>query len=107
ANVLSREYGQMPANSLAFIPAPFLVGWALEPGHLIAQRNIGTGKFDFDLIDQAIDRGYRVYIWPRFVTRALIDQPGYRLEKSGLSTGRAELFELIRADSPQSPADAE
>lgn len=107
ANVLSREYGQMPDNSLAFIPAPFLVGWALEPGHVIAQRNIGTGKFDFDLIDQAIDHGYRVYIWPRFVTTALIERPGYRLEKSGLSSGRAELFELVRDDNAQSPAYAE
>lgn len=98
ATVLSHEYGQMPGRAVAFVPAPFLVGWALQPGHVLAARNIGTGKFDYVLIGQAIDRGYRVYIWPRFVTHALIAQPGFRLERAGLSSGRAELFELVRDD---------
>ena len=64
---------------------------------LAALPDSASGAFDDRLIDQAFGRGYRVFVWPSYVTDELRSRPGTRLVPSGIGEGPFELLELIRA----------
>ena len=96
AHRLSTAHAQLPDRSLAFVPSRFLVGWALEKGHVAALPSDRDGRFDTGLIDAAIARGYRVFIWPGYVTDQLTGDPRYRLEESRFGEGETRLVELYQ-----------
>ena len=94
---ISAALSALPDRAVAYAPSRYLIGWALEPGHVAALPDSASGAFDDRLIDQAFGRGYRVFVWPSYVTDDLRSRPGTRLVPSGLGEGPSELLELIRA----------
>ncbi|WP_095012400.1 ArnT family glycosyltransferase [Tsuneonella mangrovi] len=98
---LGREYGQMPMRSIAYVPGRFMIGWVARPGHVVAQRDPSNGRFDYRLIGQAFAHGYRVFVWPGYVTRALRERHDLQLVPTGFGSGPAELLEIVPAPDRQ------
>jgi 4-amino-4-deoxy-L-arabinose transferase-like glycosyltransferase len=110
---LSARFAALPDRAVVYAPSRYLIGWALEPGHVAALPDSASGAIDDRLIGQAFREGYRVFVWPAYVTDALRAQPGTRLVPSGIGEGPFELLELVRetraAEDPgplESPAAA-
>ena len=101
---LAEEYSAahlaLPDNALAFVPSRFLVGWALENGHAAALPNDSNGTFDTGLIDGALERGTRVFIWPNYVNDQLRDDERYALVETEIGLENAKLVELVRRREP-------
>lgn len=98
AQDFSAAHLALPDDTLAFVPSRFLIGWALEEGHVAALPNDSNGRFDTGLIDNALLHGYRVFIWPRYVNDQLRGDARYVLLTSDIGLEDAKLVELVRKD---------
>ena len=94
ASEFSETHQALPAQSLVFAPARYLVGWAFRPQQIAALPNSQTGKLDTGLIDHALGKGYRVFIWPRYVTEQLTQDPRYILRVSEFGREKRHLVEV-------------
>ena len=94
---LSKAHLDLPDRTLAFVPSRYLMGWSLEPGHLNALPHDRKRTLDDALVTHAFSRGYRVFLWPRYVTPAIEADERYRLETSDIGLEGAKLVELLPA----------
>ncbi len=102
---LSRAYGALPDQALAYIPARFTIGWSLRKGHYLASPNTLVSRatedapaFDFQLIEGALNQDMRVFISPDYVTEGLRTYPGTRLIESEVGPQGKSLLELVPAE---------
>lgn len=100
AEEYSAAHLALPDDALAFVPSRFLVGWALEEGRAAALPNDTNGKFDTGLIDDALERNTRVFIWPHYVNDQLRDDARYELVETDIGLENSRLFELVRRQDP-------
>lgn len=101
SNAMSEKYSRLPDQALAYVPTTHLLGWALAPGHVVAspeslvsapsERN---DTFDYDLIRQAHDDGYRVFVARNYVTDGLRNREGLQLIETDIGLEGQTLFEI-------------
>ena len=94
---LSEAHEELPDRTLAFVPSRYLIGWSLEPGHINALPNDRKRTLDDTLVAHAFSQGYRVFLWPRYVTEEIEADERYRLETSDIGLEGAKLVELLPA----------
>ncbi len=94
ASGFSETHQALPSQSLVFAPARYLVGWTFKPRQVAALPHPETGKIDLDLIDDALDKGYRVFIWPFYVNAQLTEDPRYSLRRTHYGREYRHLVEV-------------
>ena len=94
---LSEAHEQLPDRTLAYVPSRYLMGWSLEPGHINALPHESKRTLDDTLVANAFAQGYRVFLWPRYVTEEIEADERYRIETSDIGLEGAKLVELLPA----------
>lgn len=92
----------LPDRTLIYAPPTYVSRWAFQPGHVVAMPGTGerSGRWDESvdqtLIDQALDKDYRVLVWPGLADPSLRDRYGARLVRSGIDYPGGEFLEVKR-----------
>lgn len=100
----------LPDNAVVYAPPTFMSYWTFEPRHINAMPGHWDGKggwdgsFDSGLIAAALHRGYRVLVWPDYVTDRLRKDYGPRLTKSEIRAEGKTFFEIMPAPSGAGPS---
>jgi len=94
SEVFSEATAGLPDHALVYAPSRFISRWTFEPGHIAALTNNVTGAYDYTLIDGALAKGYRVLIWPNYVSGDLRARYGTRLIPAGVTFPGGEFLEI-------------
>lgn len=94
SETFSAATADLPDHALVYGPSRFISDWTLQPGHIAALPNNVDGRFDYALIDQALDKGYRVLVWPKYVSGDLRARYGARLAPAGIAFPGGEFLEI-------------
>lgn len=91
-NILTR---QIPDNSLVYAPSRFVSSWSIRRENVIALPNPYTYEIDIALIDAALDRGKRVFIWPGYAAEGLPQNFSQRMLRHELGGTETFLWEVL------------
>jgi hypothetical protein len=94
AESLSVAMADLPDHTVVYAPPTYISRWTFQPGRVAAMPSSRDGSFDHALIDQALDKGYRVLVWPGYVSDGLRERYGTRLGASGIAYPGGELLEV-------------
>jgi len=78
----SEALSTLPDRALVYAPPRFVTDWSFRPGHLTALPKSAGGDYDYEFIDHALDKGYRVFVWRGIASDGLRRRYGARLRES-------------------------
>lgn len=90
----SAALSALPDRSLFIGHPKFVIGWAFRPNRMVSMADAWTGEADIPLIEAALAKEYRVFVWPGGAVEKLHDRFGLAIKDSEFRFSGGKLLEI-------------